>query len=75
MEKVKVFIINTPDLDPASQLIFSNLYNKKLITTSVKSSVHNLKARFFRGKVKLRESELSGSIRYLFMKIMASLGL
>lgn len=43
--------------------------------TSVKSSVHNLKARFFRGKVKLRESELSGSIRYLFMKIMASLGL
>ncbi|ECE7998098.1 GIY-YIG nuclease family protein [Salmonella enterica subsp. enterica serovar Bareilly] len=52
MEKVKVFIINTPDLDPASQLIFSNLYNKKTDNNFCKEFRSQFKSEIFQ-----RESE------------------
>lgn len=52
MDKVKVFIIDTPDLGPASQLIFSNLYNKKIDDNFCKEFRSQFKSKIFK-----RESE------------------
>ena len=52
MEKVKVFIIDVPDLDPASQLIFSNLHNKKIDDNFCKEFRSQFKNEIFQ-----RESE------------------
>ncbi|THB83568.1 GIY-YIG nuclease family protein [Pantoea allii] len=53
MDKVKVFTIDTPDLDPASQLIFSNLYDKKIDTNCFKEFRSQLKS-----EISQRESEI-----------------
>ncbi len=52
MENIKDFIIDAPDLDPASQLIFSNLYNKKIDDNFCKEFRSQFKSEIFQ-----RESE------------------
>ncbi|EIQ0741520.1 GIY-YIG nuclease family protein, partial [Escherichia coli] len=47
-----ISIIDTPDLDPASQLIFSNLYNKKIDDNFCKEFRSQFKNEIFQ-----RESE------------------